>query len=177
MGGGDGTFCLGLRELQRHLGGSDHPPRRCGLRRRQALRALGALGLHKHGRHHRVAEAPVGVDDVVLEGALGERVLEHVPLEVGALAGHLQQQVGGQAQEAALDLARVQRAEHGQHPLQGGGGEALLVTPEVAHVEPANGIRREVVFFFKQKRVAPHRPGVAFLVGHKLPSKHVEARR
>lgn len=73
-----------------------------------------------------------------LEGALGQGVLEHVPLEVGTLAGNFKQQVGGQAQEAALYLTRVQRVEHGQHPLQGGGGESLLVTPEVTNIEPAD---------------------------------------
>lgn len=78
------------------------------------------------------------VDRTDLEGALGQGVLKHVPLEVGTLAGHFQQQIGGQAQEAAFYLTRVQRVEHCQHPLQCGGWESLLVTPEVTNVEPAD---------------------------------------
>lgn len=71
-----------------------------------------------------------------LEGALGERVLKHVALEVGALAGHFQQEVRGQTQETPLGLAGVQRLQHRQHSLQSGGGKTLLLTPEVANVEP-----------------------------------------
>lgn len=71
-----------------------------------------------------------------LEGALWQRILEHVPFEVGALAGHLQQQIGGQAQKTPFYLAGVQGTEHRQHSLQGRGGEALLLTPEVTDVKP-----------------------------------------
>ena len=75
-------------------------------------------------------------DRTDLEGAIGQRVLEHVACEVGALAGRLQQQVGGQAEEGPLDLAAVQRVQHVQHALQRGPGETLLLAPEVTHVQP-----------------------------------------
>lgn len=69
-----------------------------------------------------------------------------MPLEVGALAGHLQQQVGGQAEEAPLDVAGVEGAQHRQHALQRGGGQPLLLAPEVTHVEPEKGEKTSLVY-------------------------------
>ena len=58
-------------------------------------------------------------------------MLKDVPVEVRALGGPLEQQVGGVGEVVVLGGRRVHRLQHRHQPVQGGGRQTRLVRPEV----------------------------------------------